>query len=174
MEAVIELSYDPDSPELPEGGILASMAAAARIAAAFHRFGNAEVSLTFVSPQEIRALNREHRGVDEVTDVLSFPQWDGAGVGDGAARDAEGLSLSCAPGESGTLPADCPVLLGDVVICTERALAQAAEGGRGEARELVYLFAHGLLHLLGYDHGSDGERSVMRGAEERIMREAGL
>lgn len=107
----------------------------------------AEVSLTLAEPEEIRSLNAEYRGVDKVTDVLSFPQFD----------DMEDLP------EVGEL------CLGDVVICTERAREQAEEYGHSEERELVYLFVHSLLHLLGYDHMQEDEKAVMRDKEEHVM-----
>jgi probable rRNA maturation factor len=157
MKDSIELSYDPDCPGLPPDEILGGMRVAARAAAAFHGVGDAEVSLVFASPDEMRMLNREHRGVDDVTDVLSFPQMD-------SGED---------PGRAGAR-AGRPLLLGDVVLCAERAREQADAYGHGEAREFVYLFVHGLLHLLGFGHDSDAERAAMREAEERIMREAGL
>jgi probable rRNA maturation factor len=154
---MIELSYDTESPEFPPDGILALMRSAADAVAEAYGIAGAEVSVVFAPPAQIRTLNREHRGIDEVTDVLSFPQQGGA--------MAEGA------GDGGSGP---PLLLGDIVICPERARSQAEEYGHGEEREFVYLFVHGLLHLLGFDHGSDAERAAMREAEERIMREAGL
>jgi probable rRNA maturation factor len=110
---------------------------------------DAEVSLSFVSPIQIRDLNNDHRGVDSVTDVLSFPQSEDGGV-------------SFVPGG--------PALLGDIVICSRRAREQAGEYGHGERREFIYLFVHGLLHLLGHDHATDEDRAVMRAAEERAIR----
>ncbi|MDR1495363.1 MAG: rRNA maturation RNase YbeY [Clostridiales Family XIII bacterium] len=154
---MIDLSYDPDSPELPSAGILAKMRAAGLAAARAHGVGNAEISLVFATPARIRSLNREHRGRDEVTDVLSFPQEDcGAGTENPAMADG------------GTGPA----LLGDIVVCSERAHEQAEEYGHGAEREFVYLFVHGLLHLLGYDHETEEDRGAMRAAEEAAMRDA--
>ena len=107
----------------------------------------AELSLTLVSPEEIRELNREYRGVDVATDVLSFPQF-----------------------ESGQeLPAAGEICLGDVVICDGKIREQAAEFGHSYERELVYLFVHSLLHLLGYDHMEEDEKELMRKREEEIM-----
>ena len=106
-----------------------------------------EVSLTFVSEEEIRELNREYRGIDKVTEVLSFPQFEP----DGAVTE-EG-----------------PIFLGDVVICSDVCKRQAEEYGHSENREFTYLFVHSILHLLGYDHMDEDERHQMRKREDDIL-----
>ena len=111
-----------------------------------------EISVTFVSDEEIRELNSEYRGIDKSTDVLSFPQFE----------------------DASDIPADGPVILGDVVISMDRVRAQADEFGHSEEREAVYLFTHSILHLLGYDHMEEGEKKEMRAAEERTMEKLGL
>ena len=113
---------------------------------------HAEIDVSFVSAEEIRELNGTYRGKPEVTDVLSFPQYED-------------------PGEIDT---DLPYLLGDVVICLSRAEEQAKEYGHGLDRELVYLFVHSVHHLLGYDHEEPEDKQAMRAAEERVMTELGL
>jgi probable rRNA maturation factor len=139
----------------------------------------AEVSVTFVGEARIRALNHEHRGKDEVTDVLSFPleEWEDDEVDetvDGAGSVAQAravVAASVAPdlGEvaealvSGT--AGPPLLLGDVVICVRRALQQAAGDDLPPSFELAVLLAHGALHLLGYDHETDAGQMALRQAE---------
>lgn len=107
---------------------------------------NFEVSLSFVSEEEIKKLNAEYRLKNTVTDVLSFP------LEDDFAKE----------------------LLGDIVICTKRALEQAREYGHCADRELAYLTAHSTLHLLGYDHEEDNERLEMRQKEKRIMKSLGI
>lgn len=116
-----------------------------------------EVGVTVVSSDEIRSLNNEYRGIDRVTDVLSFPQYD----------DIEELAADIVDPET-------EALLGDVVICYDRAAEQAEEYGTGLTRELVYLFCHSILHLLGYDHMEDDERRIMREREELIMGQIGV
>ncbi|MDR1292712.1 MAG: rRNA maturation RNase YbeY [Clostridiales Family XIII bacterium] len=176
---MIELSYDAASPGLPPDDILAAMREAALAAIGERGVDDAEISLSFVSPSEIRALNGEHRGAYEVTDVLSFPM-DGAGEGEAAPRMADGGDTDAAaprtPDDEDTDAAvpRPPLLLGDIVICPERARGQAAEYGHGEPREFVYLFVHGLFHLLGYDHGTEEARAEMRAAEEKVMRRVNL
>lgn len=110
------------------------------------------ISLTFVDLEEIRQLNRQYRQVDRPTDVLSFPQFD----------------------DMKTLPPEGEICLGDVVICTAQAEAQAEAFGHSVERELVYLFVHSVLHLLGYDHMEDDEKRVMREREEEVMVQLGL
>lgn len=115
---------------------------------------NAEVSVTLVDDQEIQALNREHRGIDQPTDVLSFSQLEGE--------------------ELAGLPVGEPVLLGDLVISLERCVDQADEYGHSVERELGFLVAHGMLHLLGFDHQSPAEEAVMMGRTEEILGGLGL
>ncbi|HCX65692.1 MAG TPA: rRNA maturation RNase YbeY [Eubacteriaceae bacterium] len=104
---------------------------------------NVEVSLSFVTKEEIQELNRTYRGKDQVTDVLSFPQDD-------------------------FFPHEMRIL-GDVVICVERAKEQAGDYGHSIERELVYLTVHSTLHLLGYDHMIDADKREMRTKEKNIM-----
>ena len=111
-----------------------------------------EISVTFVSPEDIKALNKNYRNIDEVTDVLSFPQFE----------------------NMDELPPQGSICLGDVVICTEQALIQADEFGHSAERELVYLFVHSLVHLLGYDHLNEEEKCGMRTFEESIMEDLSL
>ena len=115
---------------------------------------NCQLSVTFVSPEEIHELNRDYRGVDRVTDVLSFPQY-------------EADELSYYAGNPDETPDE--LMIGDVVICLEKAKSQAEEYGHSLERELIYLFTHSVLHLLGYDHEEDEDKSVMRAREEEIM-----
>lgn len=114
-----------------------------------------EISLSFVSMDEIHELNRDYRGVDRPTDVLSFPMTD----------DFEQLQSMYDGLEEG--PEE--LLLGDVVICLEKALQQAEEYGHSAEREIVYLFVHSVLHLLGYDHMTDEDKKVMRAREKQVI-----
>jgi probable rRNA maturation factor len=106
---------------------------------------NAELAVQFVGERRIRELNREHRGHDEVTDVLSFP--------------LEGEDEHVAFGS------DSPRLLGDVVVCSRRAVHQARGDDLPPAFELAVLLVHGTLHLLGYDHEVDAGQMALRQAE---------
>lgn len=110
----------------------------------------AEVSVAFVDDAQIHGLNRRFRQVDRPTDVLSFPSGDGP-AGDGA-----------------------PAPLGDVVISLETAFRQAVEFGHSPEREVGYLVAHGVLHLLGFDHDREEDRTVMRELEEAALAQVAL
>ncbi len=125
-----------------------------------------EISLSFVSLDEIHELNRTYRGVDSPTDVLSFPMF-------GSMDELEEACAAAAEedeeGEDGqTVP------LGDVVICMDKIKEQAEEFGHSEERETVYLFTHSVLHLLGYDHETEEDKGVMRAREEEIMTAMGI
>ena len=110
------------------------------------------LSVSFVDKDEIHSLNRQYRGVDSVTDVLSFPQFDS-------------FEYLTDWGE---------VSLGDVVICREKAQEQAEEFGHSYDRELIYLFVHSVFHLLGYDHETDEDKAEMRAKEEKVMSSLGI
>lgn len=112
-----------------------------------------EVGMTFVDDVAIQSLNREYRGKDVPTDVLSFPQDDDDGF---------------------FVPEGVPRILGDIVISLPRAAEQAGDYGHSMEREVVYLAVHGLLHLLGYDHEDSQDQSIMRQREEEVMARIGL
>ncbi len=126
------------------------------------------VELLFVSEEEIRALNRRERRVDSVTDVLSFPAMElvpGAPV----LSEEHGECVESLPCGNGERSEDSRMYLGSVAICRRRAEEQAEEYGHSLAREIFYLAVHGVLHCLGYDHESDGEKRAMRALEEEVM-----
>lgn len=103
-------------------------------------------TIIFVTPEEIHELNKQYRGVDRVTDVISF-----------ALEDAHDVSLT-----------DVRVL-GDIYICIDRMKEQAIEYGHSETRELSFLTVHGLLHLLGYDHQTKEDEEIMLGLQRKIL-----
>jgi probable rRNA maturation factor len=117
-----------------------------------------EISLRFEDGEGIRALNSEFRGVDKVTDVLSFPLCD-LTPGDRLSEAVPEWEL-----ENGYAS------LGDVVICVPRMLEQAAEFGHSPEREGAFLFTHSILHLFGYDHPEGGEPD----GDARTKQEAAL
>ena len=118
---------------------------------------SAEIS--YVLPEEIKRLNNEFRGIDKVTDVLSFPTLDGV-RGKVVYKKDFPLDLSD-DGES--------VFIGSIAVCVERAEEQAIEYGHSLTRELTYLICHGLLHLMGYDHIENDDKIEMRALEDKIM-----
>ncbi|NLW74186.1 MAG: rRNA maturation RNase YbeY [Clostridiales bacterium] len=110
-----------------------------------------EVSITFADDAWMRALNKKYRDIDKATDVLSFPL------------------------EDKPLNPDEPLVLGDIVISLERARRQAEEYGHSYEREVAFLCAHGMLHLLGYDHERSEEADLdMRRRQRRILEHIGF
>lgn len=114
---------------------------------------NCEVSISFVTADEMSELNDTYRRREGATDVLSFPFCD----------DLPGAASS-----------EIPVMLGDIVICSEIALRQASAYGHGYMRELAFLTAHGLLHLLGFDHESPEDEEIMAKTQEKILIDSGI
>lgn len=102
-----------------------------------------EISLSFCEAEEIQSLNKDYRNKDSVTDVLSF-----------VATNDPNLDLP---------------ILGDIVICLARASEQAQEIGHSLKREVSFLYVHGLLHLLGYDHEEKADEEVMFGLQRKIL-----
>ncbi len=131
------------------------------IAGAHEEVNEGEVAVTFVDDAEIRRLNLEYRGIDRSTDVLSFPMLE---PGD---EEPEIYYEEDEGGDAGTL-------LGDIVISLPRAQEQAKEYGHSLEREIGFLFVHGFLHLIGYDHQDEAAEKEMFAKQETILREAGL
>ena len=120
-----------------------------------HFEGSAQVDISLVDDEEIRTINREHRKVDAITDVLSFP------LGENGKYDQD--------------PVTGAYMLGDIVISMERAQEQAAQYGHTLQREVAFLTVHSMLHLLGYDHVDGGLEAVrMREREEAVLTSVGL
>ncbi|MFD3269124.1 rRNA maturation RNase YbeY [Paenibacillus dendritiformis] len=124
-----------------------------------------EVALTFVDDAGIHELNREYRGIDRPTDVLSF-----------AMREStdEEMDILYEVEEDAELARLDDDLLGDIIISTERAQAQAEEYGHSLEREIGFLFVHGFLHLLGYDHQDEKSEREMMDKQEAVLGRVGL
>jgi probable rRNA maturation factor len=120
----------------------------------------AEVSLTLTENGEIRRLNREFRQIDRETDVLSFPLVDFPAPADYRQLETD---AGCFNPESGEL------MLGDIVISVEKAREQAEEYGHSLKREIAFLIAHSMLHLLGYDHMLPEEAEIMEEKQEEAL-----
>ncbi len=124
--------------------------------------GDCCVEVDFVTEEEIRQLNAQTRNVDKVTDVLSYPALD----------EILPFTASNYPyeynGETHSVGIGC------IVICEAVAKSQAIEYGHSEEREKAYLFLHGLLHLLGYDHIEEEDKKLMRAKEEEILNRLGI
>lgn len=112
---------------------------------------NYEVDVNLVGDEEIHQINKEYRNVDRITDVISFAFND----------DKSELGQ--------ILDKNIPHLLGEIFICIPQALRQASQIGNSDDRELSFLFVHGLLHLLGYDHMKEEDAKVMFALQEEIL-----
>ena len=119
--------------------------------------------LAVVTEEQIQTLNRTERGVDRVTDVLSFPSME-LECGEPIASAEHGEEID----EEGNL------FTGSIAVCEKRAREQAEEYGHSYERELFYLTVHGVLHCLGYDHETEDEKREMRLKEESVMAKLGL
>jgi probable rRNA maturation factor len=117
---------------------------------------NSEVSVTFVSNERIREINREYRHKDQPTDVISF-----------ALEELGEDEIEIVGG-------DIPRMLGDIIISVERAKEQAEEYNHSFSRELGFLSLHGFLHLLGYDHIEEEDEKKMFQRQKDILDEYGL
>ena len=112
---------------------------------------NAYFGIIFVGEEEIKRINKEYRGIDKVTDVITFALED----------QVDNIDMDMR-------------ILGDIYICIPRMLSQAQEYGHSPKRELSFLTTHGLLHLLGYDHMEKVEEKKMFDLQELILNEAGI
>lgn len=117
---------------------------------------NAEVSVTFVTNEDIRVINRDYRGKDQPTDVISF------------ALEEMGED------EVKIVGAEVPPHLGDIIISVEKAREQAKDYGHSFQREIGFLALHGLLHLLGYDHMTEEDEKEMFSIQKEILEKYGL
>lgn len=133
-------------------------------AAAMEGIQEGEVALTFVDNEQIHELNREYRGIDRPTDVLSFALNESV---------EEEMDILYEIEDEQELD-EMNDLLGDIIISTERAKEQAEEYGHSLEREIGFLFVHGFLHLLGYDHQDEPSERVMMDKQEAVLEKVGL
>jgi probable rRNA maturation factor len=136
--------------ELPDAETIVREAIAAAAAFCDALPLDCEVAVVLTDDEEIRALNKEWRGIDRATNVLSFPASDTAA------------------------PADAPQVLGDIVIAYDYLAREAALEEKAVPAHLSHLAVHGFLHLVGYDHMTDDEAELMEGLETRILATLGL
>lgn len=117
-----------------------------------------DIYITLTNNEEIHKINKEHRNIDRPTDVLSFPMFEKEDI----------KKLKQEKKEQGE------EILGDIIISIPKAQEQAEEYGHSFERELSYLVAHGMLHLLGYDHIKEEEKEIMRTKEEEILKKLNI
>lgn len=161
-----EISYEAeDQLEIPWEEILNKV-----ILGALDQEGcpyEAEVSVTITDAEEVHRINKEFRGIDRTTDVLSFPMCN---FGTPADFDflEEDDCFDCFNPETGEL------LLGDIILSVEKIREQAENYGHSLTRELAFLTAHSMLHLMGYDHINDEEREIMEEKQRILMETLGI
>lgn len=113
-----------------------------------------DVNVLIVAAERMQEINRDQRGIDAVTDVLSFPYFEFRTPG---CFDRD---------EQNWTDGD---ILGDIVLCAEKILSQAQEYGHSQKREMAFLTVHSMLHLTGYDHMNEEDREVMEEEQRRFM-----
>ena len=116
-----------------------------------------KAEIVFQDGESMAYLNKTTRGIDSITDVLSYPSMEG--IKDKILRPEE-----CKTELEGKY-----IFLGSIVLCDDKIRVQAQEYGHSEQREREYLIVHGLLHLFGYDHMNDMDKAEMRAKEKQIM-----
>lgn len=141
---MLDIDVQVQSPLWDAEPAASDMVRAAVAAAAKAVPASGEMSVALTDDAAVRALNRDWRGIDKPTNVLSFPA---------SAPKARGV----------------PALLGDVIVAYETLAREAAEEQRPVLHHLAHLVVHGYLHLLGYDHQTDSEAEAMEGLERDIL-----
>jgi len=172
-DLTLEWSNEQEAADItPE--LIAKLEELLRLAGEAEGVTEGEVALTFVDDEAIHELNLQYRGIDKPTDVLSFAMSE-SGEDEieihYEANDDEELEA-----EDGDEDASEAFIepLGDIIVSVPRAIAQAEEYGHSVERELGFLFVHGFLHLIGYDHETEEEEKVMFAKQEEILHKAGL
>ena len=152
----ITINVDPEGLEFDDG-LRAEIERAVLMMGELYDAATCEVSITLTDDEHIHALNRQYRGIDRATDVLSFALHESDEpeiIFDGAESQVD--------------------VLGDIVVSVERARAQALEYGHSFRRELIFLIVHGMLHLLGYDHIEEADRLEMEAEQKFVMTELSI
>ena len=149
----VMISNYPEELEFP-ADIEKNVRAAAEKVGELYGVENGEVSVTLTNNEYIHTLNKQYRGIDRPTDVLSF-----------ALNESEEPDVEDGPDVN---------VLGDLVISVERAKEQAADYGHSVKREIAFLTVHGMLHLLGYDHMEEEDRIEMEAEQRFVMEKLGI
>ena len=126
----------------------------------------AQVNVLVTGEKEIHEINLQQRGIDRATDVLSFPMAEYEIPGNFDFLEEEDLDYF--DPDSGEL------LLGDIVICADRVIAQAEEYGHSVKREYAFLLTHSMLHLMGFDHIASEDAVVMEQKQKEILDQLGI
>jgi probable rRNA maturation factor len=171
MSLRLECLNEQEEIQLPEG-MESKLEQLLAIAGEMESVEDGDVTVTFVTDEAIRELNSQYRNLDKPTDVLSFSMWE-EGEFETGIRYADDEDVSDDPelSELVELPDD-PI--GDIVISIPTALRQSEEYGHSLEREIGFLFVHGFLHLIGYDHQNEAAEQTMTEKQERVLSQAGL
>ncbi|WP_018756733.1 rRNA maturation RNase YbeY [Paenibacillus terrigena] len=163
MSLHLEWNNEQEELQIPES-LIEQLNQLLQLAAEMEGVTEGEVELTFVDDEQIHQLNRDYRGIDRPTDVLSFAMHE--------EKDEE-LDIIYEV-DSEDLMSAITDTFGDIIISVTRARAQSEEYGHSLERELGFLFVHGFLHLLGYDHQDEASEQEMMSKQEAVLRQAGL
>ena len=148
MNVVVDVVRDSDDGSIPTDEFISDWVARAVTATGKV---DAEVAVRIVEPGEMRALNRDYRGMDKVTNVLSFPAGFVAG-----------------------LPAGEPAPLGDIVVCATVVRDEAGTQGKSTPDHWAHMLVHGTLHLLGFDHEAETDAAEMEALETGLLAAHGI
>ena len=192
LNLYLECNNDQEAYEITPA-LLEKLKELLRLAGELEQVDSGEVALSFVDDETIRQLNKDYRGIDKATDVLSFAMtestedelpiyYDDENLEDVELEQLQEMSeLGQLDGGEDTLeefeeePENLLAEpLGDIVISIPKALAQAEEYGHSAEREIGFLFVHGFLHLIGYDHMTEEDEKIMFGKQEEILAKAGI
>ncbi|CAM4346574.1 rRNA maturation RNase YbeY [Saccharibacillus endophyticus] len=164
MSLQLEWSNEQSEYEISEE-LIAQLNKLLVAAGAVEGVTDGEVALTFVDDEEIHRLNKEFRNIDRPTDVLSFAMRESVGEEPEITYEVE---------TEDEVGPEFDEMLGDIIISVPRAIAQSEDYGHSVERELGFLFVHGFLHLLGYDHQTPEDEAVMMGKQEAVLQQIGL
>ena len=162
---IITLENDQDKLQISEE-LEQLLTAGLNVVARLHSLSErTEVDITIVDDEEIHMLNRDYRNVDRPTDVLSFPMIPFKTPADYSVIEGDDSYFDLDTDE---------LILGDVMISVDKVYAQAEEYGHSTEREFSFLFAHSMLHLLGYDHMEPDEAAVMEAKQAKALEDLGI
>ncbi|WP_248926654.1 rRNA maturation RNase YbeY [Paenibacillus hamazuiensis] len=172
MSLTLEWNNEQDAHEIPDT-LIVRLKQLLQLAGEAEGIEDGEVALTLVDDETIHQLNKEYRGIDKPTDVLSFAMQE-KGEDELEILYEEAEAFGGDEGDESEALEEFVEPLGDIIISVPRAIAQAEEYGHSFERELGFLFVHGFLHLIGYDHQDEEQEKEMFGKQEAILEKAGL
>ncbi|MCR5010773.1 MAG: rRNA maturation RNase YbeY [Lachnospiraceae bacterium] len=165
FENETEMPAEAEEGYIPDSRLIEIAASVCQKSLEIHSIGGlCKVSLMVVDSRTIREYNNSQRGIDSVTDVLSFPNIPFTTENKGDVSIFDELNKA-----DYIDPEDGRIVLGEIVICYERVISQAKDYGHSYERELAFLTAHSILHLLGYDHIEESDRIEMEAMQRNIL-----